>query len=223
MGYDYLIFFISIGITLIAQAFVTTTYNKYKRVETKKGKSGFEVARQILDENGLKDVYVVETQGTLSDHYDPRRKTIRLSKDIFHGTTVAANAVAAHEVGHAIQHKEGYAPLKIRNMILPLANLGSKLGYIVIVISFIAGIADLLWLGIGLITMMLIFQLLTLPVEFNASSRAKEKLKIMGFLNETESNGASNVLTAAALTYVASVLTALLEILRLVLIARSDD
>lgn len=223
MGYDYLIFFISIGITIIAQAFVTTNYNKYKRVETKAQKSGFEVARQILDENGLNDVYVVETQGTLSDHYDPRRKTIRLSKDIFHGTTVAANAVAAHEVGHAIQHKEGYAPLKIRNMILPLANLGSKLGYIVIVISFIAGIADLLWLGIGLITMMLIFQLLTLPVEFNASSRAKQKLKTMGFLNENESNGASNVLTAAALTYVASVLTALLEILRLVLIARSDD
>jgi len=223
MGYDYLIFFISIGITLIAQAFVTTTYNKYKRVETKSQKSGFEVARQILDENGLNDVYVVETQGTLSDHYDPRRKTIRLSKDIFHGTTVAANAVAAHEVGHAIQHKEGYAPLKIRNMILPLANLGSKLGYIVIVISFIAGITDLLWLGIGLITLMLLFQLLTLPVEFNASARAKEKLKTMGFLNETESNGASNVLSAAALTYVASVLTALLEILRLVLIARNDD
>ncbi|MBQ7141016.1 MAG: zinc metallopeptidase [Bacilli bacterium] len=223
MGYDYLIFFISIGITLLAQAFVTTNYNKYKRVETKSQKSGFEVARQILDENGLNDVYVVETQGTLSDHYDPRRKTIRLSKDIFHGTTVAANAVAAHEVGHAIQHKEGYSPLKIRNMILPLANLGSKLGYIVIVISFIAGITDLLWLGIGLIALMLLFQLLTLPVEFNASSRAKEKLKTMGFLNETESTGANNVLTAAALTYVASVLTALLEILRLVLIARSDD
>lgn len=223
MGYDYLIFFISIGITLIAQAFVTTNYNKYKRVETKAQKSGFEVARQILDENGLNNVYVVETQGTLSDHYDPRRKTIRLSKDIFHGTTVAANAVAAHEVGHAIQHKEGYTPLKIRNMILPLANFGSRIGYIVIVISFIAGIADLLWLGIGLIALMLLFQLLTLPVEFNASARAKSKLKTMGFLNENESNGASNVLTAAALTYVASVLTALLEILRLVLIARNDD
>lgn len=223
IGMDYLIIFISLGITLLAQAFVSLSYSKYKKINTEKKKTGFEVARQILDENGLNDIYVVETAGNLTDHYDPRRKTIRLSKDIFHGTTVAANAVAAHEVGHALQYKEGYIPIKIRNMILPLANFGSKVGYIVILISFFAGITDLLWLGIALIGLMLLFQLLTLPVEFNASKRAKIQLKKDGFLTTEELKGANTMLSAAAMTYVASVLTAILEILRLVLIARDRD
>lgn len=223
LGMDYLIIFISIGITLLAQVFISTTYSKYKKINTKEKKTGFEVARQILDENGLQDIYVVETGGNLSDHYDPRRKTIRLSKDIFHGTTIAANAVAAHEVGHALQYKDGYTPIKIRNAILPLANFGSKTGYIIILISLFAGITDLLWFGIILIGFMLLFQLITLPVEFNASKRAKIQLRKDKFLNDGELNGASTMLSAAAMTYVASVLTAILEILRLVLIARNND
>ena len=135
IGLDYLIFFISIGVTLLAQFFVSSSYSKYKKVNTKDKKTGFEVARKILDDNGLEDIYIVEVPGNLTDHYDPRRKTIRLSRDIFHGTTIAANAVAAHEVGHALQYKEGYTPIKIRNTILPLANFGSRAGYIIIFIS----------------------------------------------------------------------------------------
>lgn len=223
IGMDYLIIFISIGITLLAQAFISMTYNKYKKINTKDKKTGFEVARQILDENGLSEIYVVETRGNLSDHYDPRRKTIRLSKDVFHGTTIAANAVAAHEVGHALQYKEGYTPIKIRNMILPLANFGSQAGYIIILISLFAGITKLLWVGIALIGLMLLFQLITLPVEFNASKRAKQQLKKDALLTDGELSGASTMLSAAAMTYVASVLTALLEILRLILIARNND
>lgn len=223
MGYDYLIIFISLGITILAQLFISLTYKKYKKVNTKTGKTGFEVARQILDENGLQDVYVVETNGMLSDHYDPKRKTIRLSTDIFHGDTIASNSVAAHEVGHALQYKEGYTFIKIRNAILPIASFGSKASYIIIIISFITGLLDLLWLGIGLILLMLLFQLITLPVEFNASKRAKNKLKEYKILNEKELNGSKTMLGAAAMTYVASVLTAILEILRLVLIARNND
>ena len=193
------------------------------KVNTKEKKTGFEVARKILDDNGLEDIYIVEVPGNLTDHYDPRRKTIRLSRDIFHGTTIAANAVAAHEVGHALQYKEGYTPIKIRNTILPLANFGSRAGYIIIFISFILGLTKFLWLGIALIGFMLLFQLITLPVEFNASSRAKKQLKKYHFLTDGELDGANTMLSAAAMTYVASVLTAILEILRLILIANSRD
>ena len=225
-GYDiigWILVIIGIVITVTADIYVNKSYSKYKKIKTKKELTGCEVARKILDANGLSDVYVVETTGILSDHYDPRRKTIRLSKDIFHGTTIAANAVAAHEVGHALQYKDGYTPIKIRNAILPLANFGSKAGYIIILISLFAGITDLLWFGIILIGFMLLFQLITLPVEFNASKRAKIQLKKDKFLNDGELNGASTMLSAAAMTYVASVLTAILEILRLVLIARNND
>ena len=219
----YSILFISIGITLLAQLFININYSKYKKIGTNTGKTGFEVAREILDKNGLSDVYVVETAGNLTDHFDPRRKTIRLSSDIFHGATIASNAVAAHEVGHALQYKDGYTFLKIRNAIIPLVNFSSSAGYIIILISFFTGLINLLWLGIALEAVILIFQLITLPVEFNASQRAKKQLKKLNMLNNMESNGASRMLFSAALTYVASVLTAILEILRLVLIANNRD
>lgn len=225
MGYysTWYIIGVSLLITLGAQLFVTTTYNKYKKIANKKNKTGFETAREILDKNGLNDVYVVETQGNLTDHYDPKRNTIRLSSEVFHGTSVAACAVAAHEVGHALQYKDGYIPIKIRNVILPIVNFSSQAGYFAIVISFIFGFTKLLWVGIALEIVILLFQLLTLPVEFNASNRAKEQLKNENILNNAESEGASKMLTAAAMTYVASVVTAILEIARLILIARDND
>ena len=219
----YSILFISIGITLLAQIFINVNYSKYKKVKTQTGKTGFEVAREILDKNGLDDIYVVETQGNLTDHYDPRRSTIRLSSDIFHGTTIASNSVAAHEVGHALQYKDGYTFLKIRNSIIPLVNFSSSAGYFIILISFITGSLNLLWLGIALEVIILLFQLITLPVEFNASKRGKQQLKENGILNERELSGAKNMLFSAAMTYVASVLTAILEILRLVMIANDRD
>lgn len=214
---------ISLLITVCAQFFVTTTYSKYKKVKNKNRKTGFETAREILDKNGLNDIYVVETHGNLTDHYDPKRNTIRLSSDVFHGTSVAACAVAAHEVGHALQYKDGYTPIKIRNTIIPIVNFSSSAGYIVILLSLVFGVTDLLWIGIALEVIILLFQLLTLPVEFNASKRAKEQLKKENILDESEISGANSTLTAAAMTYVASVVTAILEIVRLVLIARDND
>ena len=180
MDFTWTIILISLGITILAQIFVSTTYSKYKKVGSKKGMTGFEVAKQILSKHGLDDIYVVETRGNLTDHFDPRRKTIRLSTEVFHGTSIASAAVAAHEVGHALQYKDGYKLLIIRNTIIPLVNFSSQAGYFAILISFIFGLTDLLWIGIGLEFIILLFQLLTLPVEFNASSRAKKELEKEG-------------------------------------------
>ena len=209
--------FVGIIISLVAQGYVTSSYSKYKKKENKRGISGFEVARKILDENGLKEVYVTEVRGNLTDHYDPGRKVIRLSSDIFHGTTIASASVAAHEVGHALQDKENYSFMKFRSMMFPLVNISSYGGYFAIIIGIIFGIIDLIWLGIALEIIILLFQLVTLPVEFNASSRAKEKLKQYDLLDSNELEGSSKMLRAAALTYVASVITTLLQVLRLVI------
>lgn len=187
--------------------------------------SGCEVARMILDKNGLKDIYVVETNGILSDHYDPRRKVVRLSKEIFHGTTVAAASVAAHEVGHALQDKDGYKFMKFRSFLVPFVNFGSKFGYIALFIGLIFGIMDFAWAGIGLLLLIVLFQLVTLPVEFNASKRAELKLKEYAVLEPNELKESKKMLQAAAYTYVAGLATTILEILRLLLIVvgRGND
>ncbi|MFA5602537.1 MAG: zinc metallopeptidase [Bacilli bacterium] len=209
---------LSLIITLVAQGFVSSTYSKYKKIKSKSGLSGSEAARKVLDKHGLKDVYVVETKGMLSDHYDPRRKVVRLSSDIFHKESIASIAVAVHEVGHAIQDKEGYGFMRIRAAILPVVNIGSKLGYFAIFIGFFAGLLDLVWVGIVMLLGTLLFQLVTLPVEINASKRAKEELAI--FIDSGEQKMVKNMLFAAAMTYVAALATTLLQILRLVLMAQ---
>ena len=215
----YGLFFLSIIITLIAQFYVNSSYSKFKKKNNNNGYTGFETARKILDNNGLKDIMILETQGNLTDHYDPKRKVIKLSKDIYHGTSIASLAVAAHECGHAIQDKENYTFLRIRNSIVPVVNLSSKFGYIVIFIGMIFGSFDLALLGILLLCAMLIFQLITLPVEFDASKRAKEEVKKLNITSsEIENNGISTMLTSAALTYVASLATTLIEVLRLLLV-----
>ena len=215
----YGLFFLSIIITLIAQFYVNSSYNKFKKKKNNNNYTGFETARKILDNNGLKDIMILETRGNLSDHYDPKRKVIKLSKDIYHGTSIASLAVAAHECGHAIQDKENYTFLRIRNSIVPVVNLSSKFGYIVIFIGMIFGSFDLALLGILLLCAMLIFQLITLPVEFDASKRAKEEVKKLNITSsEIENNGISTMLTSAALTYVASLATTLIEVLRLLLV-----
>lgn len=210
-------------ITLVAQFYVNNRYKKYSKIETESGLTGFEVARKILDENGLTDIYVTETSGVLSDHYDPSRKVVRLSKEVFHGSTIAANSIAAHECGHAIQHKEGYLFIKIRSFIVPLVNFSSKFGYFAIMIGLLFGFIDLAWIGVGLLLTILVFQLITLPTEFNASSRAKDKLKEYGILSNHELDGSNDVLRAAAWTYVAGLANTLLQILRLVLIVANRD
>lgn len=221
-GFDYL-FIISIAITLIAQVYISSSYSKYKKVKITKEITGFEVARKILDKNGLKDVHVVSINGSLSDHYDPTRRVVRLSKEVFDGSTVAAVAVAAHEVGHAIQDKEGYTFMRIRSKIVPIVNFCSKIGYIVLLIGWIFGEFQLAYVGIALLCATLIFQLVTLPVEFNASKRAKEQLAELHIVNSDEVDSCDNMLKSAAFTYVASLLTTLLQILRLFLMTRDRD
>lgn len=224
---NYLIgeFLLIIGfiISLAAQIYVNVSYRKYKNIENSKGLTGFDVARKILDENGLKDIYVTEVRGNLTDHYDPVRKVIRLSTDIFHGKTIASSSVAAHEVGHAIQDKEGYSFMRFRSMMFPLVRFSSYGGYIAILVGVLFGLMDLIWFGIGLEIVILLFQIITLPVEFNASSRAKDELAKYNLLNNNEINSSDKMLRAAAYTYVASVLTTILQILRLIVMFSDRD
>ena len=216
--------FLGIAISLCAQLYVSSNYNKYKKQESKKGLSGFEVAKIILDSKGMSNVYITEVRGNLTDHYDSSRKVVRLSAEIFHGTSIASASVAAHEVGHAIQDKEGYSFMRIRERLFPLVNISSYGGYLSILIGVLFGIYDLIMIGIALEVIVLLFQLITLPVEFNASKRAEEELKKNSILTTKELSDSHNMLVSAALTYVASVLTTMLQILRLILLfVRRDD
>ena len=219
---DYtILILIGVLISGLSQAFISITYSKYKKINNKKLISGSETARKILKANGLDKIYVVETQGYLTDHYDPRAKVIRLSKDIYNGETLAAASVAAHEVGQAIQDKENYKFMKVRSSLVPLTNIGSKFGYLVIIAGILMNIMGLVYLGLILFGSILLFQLVTLPVEFNASNRAKKNLEKLGILTNSELKSASKVLGAAAFTYVASFITTLIEMMRFVLVANN--
>ncbi len=210
-------------IVLIAQVSINNAYKKYRRIKTKQGITGFEVARKILDENGMNDVHIVETRGQLTDHYDPRRKVVRLSREIFHGDSIASVSVAAHEVGHAIQDKDNYVYMRIRATLVPIVNLVSYLGYFAMIISVIAGITSYLIIGIIIILATLLFQLVTLPVEFDASKRAKEELLRLNIVNNDEIEGANAMLNAAALTYVAGLISTLLSLIRLIIMAQDSE
>lgn len=226
-GYDgtYILVVIGAVITLIAQFFVNSSYNKYKQRSNNSGITGREVARKILDANGLADVKVMEVAGTLTDHYDPTKKTVNLSTDIYKDSSIASVAVAAHECGHAIQDKVGYTFLRIRHKMVPTVNLCSKLGYLVIGIGLLFGTYNLAMFGLILLCAILLFQLVTLPVEFNASRRAIEQLRILNLTDDIGQNGVKSMLSAAAMTYVASLASTLLQMLRLFLIisSRSRD
>ena len=220
----YGILIISLIITLSAQAFVSMTYSKTRKIKNINNLTGSEVARQILDKNGLRNVQVVETPGSLSDHYDPRSKVVRLSTEVYHSPSIASVAVAAHECGHAIQDDTNYIFMNIRAAIVPVVNFASYAGYFAIMIGFFASAMNLVWFGIIMECVILLFQLITLPVEFNASSRALKQIKELNFLDKKEYRKGKSMLTAAAMTYVASVATTLLEIFRLVLMAnRRND
>ena len=220
---DTILILLIIIIPLLAQLKIQSSYNRYKRVENSKKKSGFEVAREILDKNGLEDIYIVEIKGELTDHYDPTKKVVRLSTDIFHGETIAAAAVAAHECGHAIQDKESYTFLKIRSAIYPVVNVATSISYYIILLGFLMQAFQLIYLGIALTCCGLLFQVVTLPVEFDASRRALEKLQDYKIVDNSEFAGVKEVLTAAALTYVAGVLASMLQIFRLILAAKDRE
>ncbi len=218
------LFFIVIPMLLVgwAQMRVRSAFNKYSRVPSTAGISGAETARRILNEQGIYDVAVEETGGALSDHYDPRSKVVRLSSENFHGHSLAGLAVAAHEVGHAMQHAQGYLPLNFRHAILPVANLGSSLGMPLIVAGIFFSATGLLDIGILLFAGAVLFQLVTLPVEFNASSRAMAILA-QGYIAGDEVRPAKKVLNAAAMTYVAATATAVMQLVHLLLLRGSDD
>lgn len=220
---ELLLYIIPIILVFGAQLIVSRAYGKYKTIPNRKGITGHDVARTILDKNGLENIKIFEADGMLADHYDPRHRTVNLSKDVYHDTTIAAIAIAAHECGHAIQHKEKYAPIMVRSAIVPAANLISKVGYIVIIIGIFASFFQLALIGIVLLLSALFVQLITLPVEFDASGRAIRIIFNEQFVAEEEKTGIKTVLTAAAFTYVASLIASILEILRLFLIARDND
>lgn len=219
--FDWTILLILPGfiISLIAQIKVSTTFNKYSKMKTLKGLSGAAAARKILDANGLRHVRIEQIRGKLTDHYDPRANVIRLSESVYHATSPAAIGVAAHEVGHAIQYAKNYAPINVRMKIIPVTKFGSMLAMPVFFIGLIFAMPELTLLGIILYSLLVIFQLATLPVEFNASARAMSSLSSMGILNDDELKASRKVLTAAAMTYVAALLTSLLTLLRLIILA----
>ena len=212
-----ILFIIPLVIILAAQALVSKTYDKYKIVKNKRGLTGFDVARKILDNNGLGSIKIVETKNYLGDHYDPRRRVIKLSSEVYHNDSIASLSIAAHECGHAIQHKNKYLFMLIRSFLVPIVNLTSKLGYVVLFIGFFASIFDLALIGLILLSGTLLFQLVTLPVEFDASNRAKKILRKEHAITDYELPKVSAMLNAAAMTYIASLLANLLEILRLFL------
>ena len=220
---DLILVILIILIPLIAQIGVSSNYQKYKRVKNTKELTGYDVARKILDENGLGDIYIVETRGELTDHYDPTKRVVRLSSDIYHGKTVAAMSVAAHECGHAVQDKDGYTFMRIRSAIFPIVNVATSISYWIILLGFLFELLDLIYIGIALTCLGLLFQIVTLPVEFDASKRAGVFLKEYNLATEDESKGVKKMLGAAAMTYVAGVLASALQILRLILVARNND
>lgn len=210
----YFLFIIPpILLMLYAQYRVRSTFNKYGQIANRRMMSGAEVARRLLDANGLYDVPVELVPGELSDHYDPRARALRLSQPVYAGRSVAALGIAAHEAGHAIQHKEGYVPLKFRSALVPVASFGSNIAWIMILAGIIMQFAALAWLGIIFFAAGTLFALITLPVEFNASSRAMALLTNTGIVDRTEADQNREVLNAAALTYVAGFLAALMQLL----------
>lgn len=202
-----------------AQMRVSSAFNRYSQLRTGGGLTGADAARLILDRNGLTDVAVELTEGRLSDHYDPRAGVIRLSREVYYNATVAAVGVAAHECGHAVQHAEGYFPLKVRSAIIPVTQIGANLAFPLFLLGMLFSYPPLMDAGILLFALVAVFQLVTLPVEYNASSRAVATLSGSGMVSAEEERGVRKVLSAAALTYVAALATALANLLRLILIA----
>lgn len=211
----------AIFISLFAQMKVSNTYKKYSQVMSNNAKTATEVTRMILDMNGLQNVRIESVSGSLSDHYDPKANVIRLSDTVRNDVSVASIGVAAHEAGHAVQHATGYTPIKLRNTILPIANFGSHLSIPLILLGIILSLESLVTFGILAFSAVLLFQLVTLPVEFNASRRALYTLSENNILQGEELKGAKKVLSAAAMTYVAAVLVSLAQLLRLILINRN--
>ena len=220
----YMLIVISALISLFAQFLVNSRFSKYSRVRSRSGMTGAQAAERILQSQGIYDVAIQRVSGKLTDHYDPRNKTLNLSDAVYASTSVAAVGVAAHECGHAIQHARGYAPLSFRSALVPVANIGSQLSWLFIILGiFFGGSHTLIMIGILMFSAAVLFQLVTLPVEFNASGRALKLLSETGILQKDEVSDTRNVLSAAALTYVSAAATAVLQLLRLLRLFGGND
>ena len=220
----YMLIIISALISLFAQFLVNSRFSKYSRVRSRSGMTGAQAAERILQSQGIYDVAIQRVSGKLTDHYDPRNKTLNLSDAVYASTSVAAVGVAAHECGHAIQHARGYAPLSFRSALVPVANIGSQLSWLFIILGiFFGGSHTLIMIGILMFSAAVLFQLVTLPVEFNASGRALKLLSETGILQKDEVSDTRKVLSAAALTYVAAAATAVVPLLRLLRLFGGND
>lgn len=215
---SYVLILIGLLLSMAASAKVNSTYARYARVGARCGMTGAEAAKRLLNSQGIYDVTVRRVPGKLTDHYDPRNKTVNLSESVYGSTSIAAIGVAAHECGHAMQDHEDYGPLKIRSAFVPVASLGSNLSWPLILIGLLISLTPLIQLGIWMFTLAVLFQLITLPVEFNASRRAVRLLDSQGILQGQEVEATSQVLKAAALTYVAAAAASILQLLRLVIL-----
>lgn len=220
--YYYLILVVpALIISGIAQWKVKSTYSKMSQMQNRKGISGAEAAQRVLAFYGINNVQIHQTQGKLSDHYDPRSNVIRLSPEVYSGRSIAAVGIACHEAGHAAQHAENYVPINVRNLILPVANIGSSFGFVLAIIGYFLGFGLLIDIGIILFASVTVFQLVTLPIEFNASRRAINVINDTGMLEDVERERAKQVLSAAAMTYVAALLVSIMSLLRLILRVRN--
>lgn len=218
----YILVIIGAIISLIASMNVKSTFNRYDKYNSRSGLTGAMAAQEILRAAGITNVRIERVSGNLTDHYSPKEGVLRLSDSVYNSTSVAAIGVAAHECGHAMQYDEEYFPIKIRAAVIPIANIGSALSWPIILLGLFLGATGLMQLGVVLFSLVVVFQLLTLPVEFDASARALRTLRERNMLESSELTGARKVLTAA-LTYVAALLTSILQLLRLVLLTRRDD
>lgn len=222
----YILVLIGAVLSILASSRVNSTYAKYARVRARGGMTGAEAAQRILSMSGINNVRIEHVSGSLTDHYDPSAKVLRLSDSVYGSRSVAAIGVAAHECGHALQHKEGYFPLKLRSALVPAANIGSRLGLPLVILSLIMGLGSLAQIGVWVFAIAVLFQVVTLPVEFNASNRALRMVESYGIMNADEVDDCKRVLGAAALTYVAAAASSVLQLLRLLILTgnrRRDD
>jgi Zn-dependent membrane protease YugP len=214
---DLSLWLLMLIIPAIADLYVKINYSKYKNIKNNYKLSGYDVAKKILANNGLDNLYIVETQGTLTDNYDPTRNVVRLSSEVYNDDSIASLAVAAHECGHALQDKDGYFFLKLRCAIYPIVSFANKIAYVVLLLGFILEKMDLIWLAIVLVALGLLFQLITLPVEINASKRAMQQIEKYNLADDRSITGTKHMLISAALTYLAGVISSAIYVLRLIL------
>ncbi len=220
---NLMLILIPTALILLSQFYVNHTYKKYSMVDIKSKYSGKDVTQKILEKNNIKNVKIKKISGALTDHFNPKTGEINLSEDIYNDSSVASVAVAAHECGHVIQHKEKYFFIILRSMLVPIVNISSKLGYIILIIGFLSSVLDLALIGLILMCFALLFQLVTLPTEFNASKRAIDELLSLNIITNQEKPMVKKMLLSAALTYVASFFANILEMLRLFLAIRNND